>query len=324
METEVQLLGAERLISSSHRREHALAARATRNHGVVARRELLEIGFSSDQIERMRRSRRLHAVHRGVYAVGHGTLTRRGRWMAAVLACGPGALLSHRSCAALTGIRAWSATYIEVIVPQRRGRIDGVRAYICPGLHEHDRHEIDGIPCTSLARTLLDLAAVLPRRGLEHACDEAEVQQLFDLKAIDELLARSHGARGSAKLRAVLAEHRIGTTRTRPGLEELTLTTLDRCGVRRAEVNARVFCRPGVTPEVDFLWRRERLILETDGNQFHHTPRQIARDRRKEADLVRAGYRVLRATWDQLEQDPRSVALMVNAALEGGYDNNSA
>jgi very-short-patch-repair endonuclease len=89
-------------------------------------------------------------------------------------------------------------------------------------------------------------------------------------------------------------------------------------GVRRAEVNVRVFCRPGVTPEVDFLWRREHLILETDGNQFHHTPRQIARDRRKEADLVRAGYRVLRATWDQLEQEPRSVALMVKAALEGG------
>jgi very-short-patch-repair endonuclease len=73
-------------------------------------------------------------------------------------------------------------------------------------------------------------------------------------------------------------------------------------GVRRAEVNVRVFCRPGVTPEVDFLWRREHLILETDGNQFHHTPRQIARDRRKEADLVRAGYRVLRAPWDQLQQ----------------------
>ena len=166
-----------------------------------------------------------------------------------------------------------------------------------------------------MARTLLDLAAILPRREVERACDEAEVQELFDLRAIEDVLDRSRGCRGTATLRAVLAEHRIGTTLTRRGLEEQTLRLLDRFGVRRAEVNMRVYCRPGVSPEVDFLWRRERLILETDGNRFHRTPRQIARDRRKEADLVRAGYRVLRATSGQVEHEPESVALMVRAAL---------
>ena len=113
----------------------------------------------------------------------------------------------------------------------------------------------------------------------------------------------------------MLREHAIGTTLTRPGLEDRTLAALDRAGVRRPHVNVLVVCHNGIAPEVDFLWRRERLVLETDGGRFHCTPRQIERDRRKEADLVRAGYRVLRATWLQVENDPDGVASMVRAAL---------
>jgi predicted transcriptional regulator of viral defense system len=324
VETETHVVRDRRGFPSPRSRERALAVRAAAQHGVVAYGDLLDLGFSSDQIQRMADAHRLHRVHRGVYTVGHPLLSARGHWMAAVLARGPEALLSHRSGAALTGVRRTSITYVEVTVPSPRAPIDGVRTYVNRRLAPQDRDEIDGIPCTSLARTLLDLAAILPRREIERACDEAEVQELFDLKALEDVLERSHGCRGTATLRAVLAEHRIGTTRTRRGLEERTLRLLDGAAIPRAEVNTRVFCRPGVMPEVDFLWRRERLPLETDGNQFHHTPRQIARDRRKEADLVRAGYRVLRATWDQLQQQPLSVALMVKAALEGGYDSSSA
>jgi predicted transcriptional regulator of viral defense system len=302
-------------VSSSRSRGGALAARAAAQHGVVAFGDLLELGYSSDQIQRLADARRLHRVHKGVYAVGHRLLSARGRWMAAVLARGPDALLSRRSCAALRSIRRTSISYVEVTVSSQRAPIDGVRTYVSGGLQPQDRDEIDGIPCTSLARTLLDLAAILPRREVERACDEAETQELFDLKAIEDVLARSRGCRGTATLRAVLDEHRIGTTLTRRGLEEQTLRLLDRSGIRRAEVNTRVYCRPGVMPEVDFLWRDERLILETDGNQFHRTPRQIARDRRKEAELVRAGYRVLRASSDQVEHEPQSVVLMVRAAL---------
>jgi predicted transcriptional regulator of viral defense system len=301
--------------SSSRSRERALAARAADQHGVVAFGDLLNLGYSSDQIQRLADAHSLHRVHRGVYAVGHKLLTARGHWMAAVLSRGPDALLSHRSCGALRSIRRTSITYVEVTVPSQRAQIEGVRTYVSGRLEPQDRDEIDGIPCTSLARTLLDLAAILPRRDVERACDEAEVQELFDLTAVEDVLARSRGCRGSATLRAVLAEHRIGTTLTRRGLEELTLTVLDHFRIPRAEVNMRVYCRPGVMPEVDFLWRRERLILETDGNQFHRTRRQIERDRRKEADLVRAGYRVLRATSGQVEHEPESVALMVRAAL---------
>jgi hypothetical protein len=234
--------------------------------------------------------------------------------MAGVLASGPDARLSHRSCAALANVRRTSITYVEVTVPQRRGSVDGVRTYV-RGLQPQDCDEIDGIPCTSLARTLLDLAAILPRRDVERACDEAEVQRLFDLRALEDVLDRSRGCRGVTTLRAVLDEHAIGTTLTRPGLEDRTLGALDRAGVPRPQVNVRVVCHKGIAPEVDFLWRRERLVLETDGGRFHSTPRQIERDRRKEADLVRAGYRVLRATWLQVERDPDGVAAMVRAAL---------
>ena len=315
MEIEARNVCDERVFSASRRWQRELAALAGDQHGVVARRQLLGLGFSSDQVHRMRDARRLHDVHAGVYAVGHRVLSERGHWMAAVLACGPAALLSHRSCAALSNIRRTALSYVEVTVPGHRGTIYGVRTYVSRRLQPQDREEIDGIPCASVALTLLQLATVLPRRGLERACDEAVVQELFDLAAIEELLDRSRGCRGVAKLRAVLDEHAIGTTVTRSELEERTLGLLDRAGIARPEVNVRLVCRPGVAPQVDFLWRAQRLVLETDGARFHRTPRQIDRDRRREADLVRAGYRVLRATWRQVEREPRDVALMVRAAL---------
>jgi hypothetical protein len=174
-----------------------------------------------------------------------------------------------------------------------------------------------------VARTLLDLAAILARRGVERACDEVEVRELFDLAALDDVLGRSHGCRGTATLRAVLREHAIGTTLTRSELEERALALMDRSAIPRPEINVRVVCRPGVATEVDVLWRRRRVVLETDGHRFHATPRQIERDRRKEADLVRAGYRVLRATWRQVEREPQGVASMVRTAL-AGYVSSSA
>ena len=324
MPDETQIFSAQRVLSTSEQRERWLAALAGRQHGVVARQQLLRLGFSSHQIERMRRIGRLHDVHRGVYAVGHSVLSTKGRWMAAVLACGPGALLSHRSAAALRQVHRSAPSYVEVIVPARRGRIPGIRAHVSTRVAAQDRDVVDGIPCTSLALTLLNLAAVCPRRVVERACDEAVVQEVFDLTALDDVLARSPRCHGAPLLRSVLADHAIGTTLTRPGLEERTLRLLDGAGVPRPEVNIRLSCRPGVAHEVDFLWRMQRLVLETDGGRFHSDRRQIERDRRREADLVRAGYRVLRATWLQVQDEPQDVALMVRAALRNGYASSSA
>jgi hypothetical protein len=315
MAIETREVRAQRGVSASRDREQALAALATVQHGVVARQQLLALGFSPDQIQRMLASERLHRLHHGVYAVGHRKLTVRARWMAGVLACEPDALLGHRSAAALRQIRRTSLSYVEVTAPGRHINA-GIRTYVCRRLAPQDRDEIDGIPCASVALTLLQLAAVVPRRQLERACDEAEVQRLFDLAAVEDVLARFAGCRGAAQLRAVLDEHEIGTTLTRPGLEERALKMCDRAGIPRPHVNVLLTCRPGVAWEVDFLWRAQRLVLETDGNRFHRTGRQIERDRRKEADLVRAGYRVLRATYWQVEHDARSVTLMLEAALE--------
>ena len=292
-----------------------MAALASGQHGVVARRQLLSLGFSAQEIKGMLGNRRLLAIHRGVYAAGHLALSQKGRWMAAVLACGPGALLSHRSAAALRSLRPTAISYVEVLVPTERGNIAGVRPYLCRRLLAQDRDEVDGIPCTSVALTLLNLGAVLPRRAVERACDETEVQELFDLAALDDVLERFRGARGTATLRAVRDDHPIGTTRTRHELEERALALFGRHGIPRPAVNVTVSTPSGIPFEVVFLWRRERLVLETDGMRFHSTRRQIERDRRKEAELVRAGYRVVRMTWRQIEREPRTVARTLSAAL---------
>ena len=281
----------------------------------MTRGQLLEIGFSVDQVKRMRASHRLIVIHEGVYAVGHRRIPRAGHWLAAVLASGPGARLSHRSGAALRGLRRTSIAYVEVTVTSQRAPMAGIRHYVNTRLAAQDRQVIDGVPCASPALLLLQLAAVTNRRSVERAMDEAVVQRVFDLRAVEDVLDRFTGCRGAATLRAVLREHTAGTTLTRPGLEEQTLGLLDRHGITRPFVNADVVCRPGISYEVDFLWRNHRLVLETDGGRFHSTRNQIERDRRKESDLVRAGYRVLRATSLQVEREPQAVALMVGAAL---------
>lgn len=298
------------------RRREQLGALAVAQHGAVSRPQLLALGFTRHEICGMVRARWLHAVHRGIYAVGRRSLGPKGRRMAAVLACGPGALLSHRSAADHLGLRRSSQMLVEVTVPvdRARGR-EGISTTVSRHREDRDRIVHDGIPCTSVALTLLNLAAVAPRRAVERACDEAEVQDLFDLAAIDELLGRGRRPAGAALLRAVLREHAIATTLTREGLEERTLELFDDSGIPRPEVNVRVVCRPGIAPEVDFYWRRERLVLEADGGRFHRTRAAIERDRRKETELVRAGNRVLRCTWLQVEREPRPVALMVLAAL---------
>jgi hypothetical protein len=167
---------------------------------------------------------------------------------------------------------------------------------------------VDGIPCTSVALTLLDLAAVAGRRPAERACDEAEVQRLVGLQQLDELLARSRGRRGVATLRAVLAERAIGTTLTRSRFEERTLGLCRRAQLPRARDQCRCPRRLGPRLHRRFPLVQQRVVLETDGHVYHRTHSAIERDRRTEADLVTAGLRVLRSSWDQVEREPDRVA----------------
>jgi hypothetical protein len=305
----------------ARQRRAALEDLVATQHGAVSRPQLADLGFTRHEIAGLVGAAWLHRVFPGVYALGRRALGVRGRWMAAVLACGPGALLSHRSCAALRGIRRRSQALIEITVPSDRARaLPGVRAYRCGRLERQDRTIVDGIPCASVALTLLGLAAVTDRRQTERACDEAEVEGVFDLRAVEELLDRAGGRRGVATLRAVLQEHVIGTTLTRSELEERVLDMCRCANLPAPRVNEPVGCGPGVWHTVDFFWPHQRVILEADGHRYHRTRRSVERDRRREADLVIAGNRVLRTTWLQVQRDSRHVLAMVRAALDCDRD----
>jgi very-short-patch-repair endonuclease len=275
-----------------------VAGLASRQHGVVSRSQLLAAGMSAREIVVWQRHRRLHPLHRGVYAVGHRALTRRARWMAAVLAAGPGAVLSHRSAAALWGVRDGHA--IEVTAPRqcRRPGITAHRAALRPD--ETTTH--DGNPVTSAARTLFDLAAVVSRHQLERAIAQAEFLRLTGPLSLDALLTRYPGARGAAPLAAVTtAQQPLDLTRSE--LESRFVAFLDAHGVARPRTNVNV-----EGAERDCVWPRARLVVELDGRAAHATPAAFERDRARDRALTRAGWRVVRITWRQLHDDPERLA----------------
>ena len=292
-----------------------IAELAALQHGVVALLQLVAIGLSARAVHRRVAAGRLHRVHEGVYAVGHPRLTRKGRYMAAVLACGERSALSHRSAADLRSLRHSSYELVDVISPRRPGRRrDGIQAHTSSTLLTRDIDEVDGIRCTSVARTLLDLAAVLPRRAVERAFDEAEVLQILDARTIEDVLARAGKHRGAGVLRAVLADHAVGTTRTRNDLEEAFLAICDTAGVPRPEVNARIGLEP-TGYDADFLWRAERLIAEVDGGASHGTSRAFVNDRVRDQRLTLAGFQVVRFPWQQVFDEPETVGATVRTLL---------
>jgi very-short-patch-repair endonuclease len=283
-----------------------IAALADRQHGVVTRVQLLEVGLTDDGIGRRVEDGRLHRVHQGVYAVGRRTLTTKGRFLAAVVSCGPTAALSHIAAAILWGLLRDRGWRIDVTVPrggQRRRR--GAVIIHRSALPDSDVAIRDGIRVTTPARTLIDLADLLPRRRLERAFDEAAY-----LGLALEGLRPIPGRRGRGLLQSVLEQHQPGSTRTRSDLEERMLSLCRSFGLSTPEVNATV---EGYT--VDFIWREARLIVETDGWQAHGTRTAFERDRWRDADLLTAGWRVLRVTYRQLESDPAGVAARIRAAL---------
>jgi hypothetical protein len=174
--------------------------------------------------------------------------------------------------------------------------------------------ETRGVPCTSVARTLLDLSEVVDRRGLERALDQAEVLRILDVAAVRDLLARSLGRHGSAALRAALAVHDLSPTLTRSELEERFLGICRGARVVEPEVNAWVEA-PGGALEADFVWRVKRLVVETDGHRTHGTRSAFERDRRRDQRLALAGWCVVRFTWRQIGNNPDEVASIVRGLL---------
>jgi very-short-patch-repair endonuclease len=254
-------------------------------------------------------------VHYGAYAVGHVPLTREARYMAAVLACGPGAVLSHRSAADLWGIRESRRARIDVTAPGRRGRAPrGVDAHRDGSLVVADRMIVNGIPCTSVARALLDFAAVEPIHELRKAVGEAEVLRVLNKDAARDLIKRSPGRRGVARLRMILDELHPDTKRARSYMERLFLAMCTRAALPRPEVNVPLrIGREMFKP--DFLWREAGLIVEADSRRFHDTDMAFLDDRRRAQRLQLAGWRVSHCTWWEIEHESRRLGETIRGLL---------
>ena len=289
-----------------------IAELASRQRGVVSRAQLVGAGIHTDAIKLRIRARRLHPVHRGVYLVGHSEPMHGAREMAAVLACGPGTVVSHASAAQLLKLLPYPAKPrpVDVTVESRqRARRAGIRIHCVESLDRRDTRALRGIPTTTPARTLLDLATLLPAHLLERAIAEAEVRRLVRRRDLVDQLERNQGRRGTRALRRLL-ELEGGPAFTRSSAERRLLKLVRAAHLPIPETNAKLYGY-----EVGFLWREHRLVVEFDSFQFHSPRARFERDRERDAVLAAKGYTVIRVTWRQLVDTPEAVVARIAAAL---------
>lgn len=290
--------------------DSVLHAMAARQHGVVTRRQLIEAGVPAHRVDRRVNARRLRTVHAGVYLVGP-LEAPRAREMAAALACGPGGVVSHGSAAWLwgqAGAGRPAPAPPHVIARGADCRRGGIVVHRILTLRADESTRLDGIPVTTPARTLLDLAATMTSRELERALAETIALRLARPKGIRAVLDRHPRSPGAGVLRGLL-DAGEAPARTRSEAEERLLALVREAGLPMPLVNARV---EGF--EVDFLWPDARLVVEVDGHAFHGSTPAVERDRRRDARLLAAGYRVLRLTWSQIHDEPLpTLAALVRA-----------
>ena len=289
---------------------------SARQHGVVARPQLLDLGFADDAIKHRIAVGRLHPVARGVYAVGRPQLSRHGRWMAALLGCGPGAALSHLSAAAVWGIgREGPAIEIVVPAPADRRR-PGVVVHRCRRRAD-EVVACDGLRVTTPVCTIIDLASRVPRDELEAVVAAADKLGLTDPEALREATESGRARPGVARLRAALDRRTFALTDS--ALERRFLPLARRAGLPKPRTGQRV---NGF--RVDFFWPDLGLIVETDGLRYHRTPAQQSRDRLRDQAHAVAGLTSLRFTYEQVVFAPahvqatlRSVATRLKAPPHG-------
>jgi very-short-patch-repair endonuclease len=283
---------------------------------VVARWQLRELGYSPQAIQHRIGTGRLHRVDRGVYVVGRRELSRCGRWMAAVLACGAGAALSHDSAAALWGIGAESPGTIEISLRSTSmRRRSGIRLYRRPGLRAWEFAVRDGVPVTGIVRTLIDLALRHERREVERAINEADRLGLIDPEALVTALDRYDDRRGPGKLRRILDRRSFRMTDSELEWRLLRL-------IERAELPMPMTGKRLNGYKVDFYWPHLGLVVETDGLRYHRTPAQQARDRLRDQAHTAAGMTPLRFTHEQVRFEGsyvRETLRAVATRLEEGW-----
>lgn len=288
-----------------------IARLAASHGGVVSLAELAALGLSRHAVHRRVRRGLLHPLHTGVYAVGHPAIGALGRRWAAVQALGAGAFVSHHSAADAFGIRPRSSALVHVSVRGRGGRRPraGIRIHRPHALPDDEVMALDGLPITTPARTLLDLAAIgLKGRRLEAAVDRAEQQRLLDFAELRTLLARYPHRPGTPALKGLLASY-SGPLDTRSHLEELVIELCDAHGLPRPLVNCIVEGRVR-----DFYWPSRGLVVEADSYGWHRSPSALNDDRERDVELTLARLRGLRFTWEQVT---RRRAYVAGALLRG-------
>jgi very-short-patch-repair endonuclease/predicted transcriptional regulator of viral defense system len=295
-------------------RERAIAELAAKQHGVVTRTQLYGVGVGRHSIDHRLRRGRLHPLHRGVYLVGHTAAPQYAREMAAVMACGPGAVVSHRSAALLWQLLPHPAqpAPVDVTVPGRDpGNKPGIRIHRASMLATHDTRACRGVPATTPGRTLIDLAAQVSARELERALAEAQSRRLIRQRDLPSVLDRHRGRRGIATLRAFLEDGTAVLTRSEA--EDRVLSLIRSAALPIPDVNA-----PLAGYEVDFLWLEEGLVVEVDGFAFHSSRTAFERDRMRDAELQARGYRVMRVTWRQIVEHREATLARITRALAIG------
>ncbi len=292
-------------------RDRILRRVAQRQLGLITTRQLLACGLNSPAISRRVKSGLLIRVHAGVYMVAPALGLPGARELAAVLAMGESALISHRSAVGLwrLGSAAVPGVDVTLVGSGRRSRA-GIRVHRVADLPADERRMKDGIPVTSPARALLDFASQAPAWELEQAIAEAYVLELTTERKLRDILERHPRRAGAAALRAELERDR-GPALTRSEAERLMIALLREAGLPEPLTNHAV-----AGFEADFCWPEHRLIVEVDGYLFHGHRRAFERDRKRDAAHTLAGYRVIRITWRQLTEDRVAVAVMVARALE--------
>jgi hypothetical protein len=292
-----------------------LAALAADQHGVFALFQLTALGLSASAVRSRVATGRLYRVYPGVYALTPPSLlTIEGRYMAAVLACGPGAAVSHRSAAALRGLRRTERSGIDVTVPGRSCRRHaGIDIHRSTTLRPEDVTCVKAIPCTTIARTILDVAEVIKPRQLEAVFEQADQEGVLDLRALNEQVALSPTRVGASRVNKLIDEYEFGRGVTWSELERDFKAMIAPAGIPMPLINHFIVLDDGEEAiRRDFYWPEYRLIVETDGWRTHRTRAAVERDRRNDQRLTLAGFTVVRMTYRQIHREPaRMVAIIL-------------
>jgi predicted transcriptional regulator of viral defense system len=307
--------------------EQALVELARVQHGVLSLDQLQALGLSTRAVSHRVAAGRLHRIHRGVYSlVPRELLKREGLYMAAVLACGEGAVLSHRSAARLHGLGNYGNHRIEVTVPKRSTRThSGVAVHTSTTLTQADVTVVNSIPTTTIPRALFDIGEAVTPRQLERAFDQADAMQALDLNEIQDQIARNPTRPAARAVRHLLQTHYIGSTPTENDFEDAFLALTRSLNLPDPTPQFYIDPGDGEPPiRADFAWPALKIAVETDGRRTHGTRQAFESDRRRDQRLTAAGWTVIRTTWRQLMQRPHELKPVLLKLLGPGSPNGRA